>query len=31
VLVATHDPRLVSEADRVVHLLAGRHRGSPGA
>ena len=29
VLVATHDPRLVSEADRVVHLHAGRHRGSP--
>ena len=31
VLVATHDPRLVSEADRVVHLHAGRHRGSPDA
>jgi cell division transport system ATP-binding protein len=29
VLVATHDPRLVSEADQVVHLHAGRHRGSP--
>ena len=30
VLVATHDPRLVSEADQVVHLLAGHHhRGSP--
>ena len=26
VLVATHDPRLVSEADQVVHLHAGRHR-----
>ena len=26
VLVATHDPRLVDAADRVVHLDAGRHR-----
>ena len=26
VLVATHDPRLVEAADRVVHLDAGRHR-----
>ncbi len=26
VLVASHDPRLVSEADQVVHLAAGRHR-----
>jgi putative ABC transport system ATP-binding protein len=25
VLVATHDPRLVAEADQVVHLHAGRH------
>jgi ABC-type lipoprotein export system ATPase subunit len=29
VLVATHDPRLESEADRVVHLHAGGHRRSP--
>jgi ABC-type lipoprotein export system ATPase subunit len=26
VLIATHDPRLVGEADQVVHLHAGRHR-----
>jgi putative ABC transport system ATP-binding protein len=29
VLVATHDPRLVSEADQVVHLHAGRHHPHP--
>ena len=29
VLVATHDPRLESAADRVVHLHAGGHRRSP--
>jgi len=29
VLVATHDPRLVAEADQVVHLHAGRHHAGP--